>query len=124
MKHRFFMYLVDCIKQFIADYYPRKYLIAAIGLLLVLTGMLVMPADGTSSTLSVQSQRPGAPSEAIPLTDEDATRSSKIAPAQLAIEPSPTSGTPIAGKSDQWKQVEVRSGDTLSAIFHHVLCLY
>ena len=111
------MHLVEYIKQFIARYYPRDHLIAALVLGFTLLAFWVAPPTEPPSLAATRIDLPvptlsrsKAAEISTPAVNESLVETAN--PARLIVGPMP--------RSDNWIHKEVKSRDTLSAIFKQV----
>ncbi len=125
------MIKLESIKTFIEKYYPREYLYATGGLAGLFVLILLIPAgdDGTTAPKKTQLEVPvtithlgqaRSQPDAKPLS-ADAELDAAITLSDFVVEPEQT--TPIIEdivSTPIWRNVEVKQGDNLSAIFSKV----
>lgn len=113
------MAIIEYIRHFVRKYYPQDHLYLAGGMLAVVVLLLLLPEnDEKGATVTSQTQI------AIPVQVAEAETSTAVAyeiddfvvPSQPRSEPIADTIVPAA----QWQNVEVKSGDNLSAIFSKV----
>ncbi|MFM1896771.1 MAG: hypothetical protein RLZZ385_1845 [Pseudomonadota bacterium] len=121
MNKKNFMELVEIIKQFLHRYYPRDHLVAASVLSFAMLVYLLIPVESSSGSTYSQISIPLPVSETLTFQAQDPDNSQPgiqldeqvpgIGPDDQAQDLAATSG---------WREVEVKSGDTLSGIFSKV----
>lgn len=110
------MDFVDFIKQFARKYYPRDHLYIAGTLSVLFLSLLILPGSEQGSIVPNQTQIP------IPINFLDTAIENNITEAVDAAADYvvPAGVNPVSADDPLWRNVEVRSGDNLSAIFTKV----
>lgn len=115
--------ITEHAKHFVASYYPRNHLYMAGILGILVVGLLALPDEDAASTGPDRVQIPvttaTSPKTNLATRDSDSSPDEPLAVDVVASESS-VNPEPTAVEVTAWQNIEVQSGDNLSAIFTRV----